>query len=69
MGGYLRRLKAKLGPAGAITATARKIATVFYTPVSRQLEYDDSLWQAGEIERLQRQQRKLTNQARRPGTN
>lgn len=67
MGGYLRRLKAKLGPAGAITATARKIATLFYTLVSRQVEFDDSLWQTSDTERLQRQQRKLTNQARRLG--
>jgi len=29
MGEYLRRLKAKLGPAGAITAAARKIARCF----------------------------------------
>jgi hypothetical protein len=31
MGGYLRRLKAKLGPAAATTATAHKIAVIFYT--------------------------------------
>ena len=67
MGGYLRRLKAKLDPAAAITATARKIATVFYTLVSRQIEFDDSIWQANDTERLKRQQRKLTSQARRLG--
>lgn len=67
MGGYLRRLKAKLGPAGAITATARKIATVFYTLVSRQVEFDNSLWQASDVERQQRQRRKINSQARRLG--
>ena len=67
LGGYLRRLKAKLGPAGAITATARKIAIIFYTLVRRQVEFDSSLWQASEAERQQRLQRKLTNQARRLG--
>jgi transposase len=46
MGGYLRRLKAKLGPAGAITATARKIAILFYTLVRRQVEFDNALWHA-----------------------
>jgi hypothetical protein len=35
LGEYLRRLKAKLGPAGAITATARKVATLFCTVVTR----------------------------------
>lgn len=67
MGGYLRRLKAKLDPAPAITATARKIATVFYTLVSRQIEFDDSIWQANDTERLERQPRRLTSQARRLG--
>jgi transposase len=67
IGGYLRRLKAKLGPAGAITATARKIATVFYTLVSRQAEFDEALWQATDAQRQQRQQSKLTSQARRLG--
>lgn len=54
IGNYLRRLKARFGQAGAITATARKIATIFYTLVRRQVEFDDSLWQASEAERKQR---------------
>jgi hypothetical protein len=29
MGNYLRRMKAKLGPSPAITATAHKIAVIF----------------------------------------
>jgi transposase len=37
MGTYLRRMKAKLGPAGAITATAHKIAIIFYTIVKTKL--------------------------------
>jgi len=44
MGDYLRRMKAKLGPAAATTATAHKIAVIFYTMVKRQVEYDASLW-------------------------
>ena len=40
MGDYLRRLKAGLGPTGAITATSRKIATLFYPLVQRQIEFD-----------------------------
>ena len=67
MGEYLRRLKAKLGPAGAITATARKIATLFYTLVTRQVEFDYALWQATDAKRQQRIQARLTRQARRLG--
>jgi hypothetical protein len=40
MGDYLRRMKSKLGPAGATTATAQKIAIIFYTMVKKQVEYD-----------------------------
>lgn len=35
--------EAKLGPAAATTATAHKIAIIFYTMVSKQVEYDASL--------------------------
>jgi hypothetical protein len=36
LGDYLRRMKSKLGPAGATTATAHKIAVIFYTMVKQQ---------------------------------
>ncbi len=42
-GDYLRRMKAKLGPAAATTATAHKIAIIFYTMVKNQVEYDELL--------------------------
>ncbi len=32
-------MKSKLGPAGATTATAHKIAIIFYTRVKKQVEY------------------------------
>jgi hypothetical protein len=38
LGGYLRRMKAKLGPAAATTATAHKIAVIFYTMVKDHVE-------------------------------
>jgi hypothetical protein len=44
LGDYLRRMKSKLGPAGATTATAHKIAIIFYTMVKKQVEYDETLW-------------------------
>lgn len=37
LGDYLRRMKAKMGPAAATTATAHKIAIIFYTMVKNQV--------------------------------
>jgi transposase len=39
LGGFLRRIKYKHGAPKAITATARKIATIFYTMLTRGSEY------------------------------
>lgn len=44
LGDLLHRMKAKLGPEAGITATAHKIAIIFYTLVTKQIEYDDSAW-------------------------
>jgi Transposase IS116/IS110/IS902 family len=44
LGNYLRRMKAKPGPQAATTATAHKVAVIFYTMVKNQVEYDESIW-------------------------
>ena len=67
MGDYLRRMKAKLGPAAATTATAHKIAIIFYTMVSKQVEYDSSLWDKRDEMREQRLEARLQKQAARHG--
>jgi transposase len=67
LGTYLRRMKAKLGPAGAITATARKIAIIFYTMIKKQIEYDDSIWAQRDAEREKRFEAKLKRQAQQLG--
>jgi transposase len=67
MGDYLRRMKAKLGPAAATTATAHKIAIIFYTMVSRQVEYDASLWANRDEKREQRLEARLQKQAAKRG--
>jgi transposase len=67
MGHYLRRMKSKLGPKGATTATAQKIATIFYTMVKRQVEYDETLWSQRDALRQQRFQDKLQRQAKQLG--
>jgi transposase len=67
MGVYLRRMKAKLGPAAATTATAHKIAVVFYTMVKNQVEYDETIWATRDTERQKRFQLRLKRQAERLG--
>jgi transposase len=67
LGDYLRRMKAKLGPAAATTATAHKIAVIFYTMVKRQVEYDDTLWAARNAQRQQREAVRLRQRAARLG--
>jgi len=67
LGDYLRRMKTKLGPAGATTATAQKIAIIFYTMVKNQVEYDGTLWAQRDAERDKRFEAKLKRQAQRLG--
>ena len=67
MGVYLRRMKGKLGPKGATTATAQKIATIFYTMVKNQVEYDETLWAHRDQQREKRFQEKLRRQAKQLG--
>jgi len=40
LGDYLRRMKAKIGPQAAHTATAHKIAVIFHVMLKNQVEYD-----------------------------
>ncbi len=67
IGHYLRRMKSKLGPAGATTATAHKIAIIFYTMVKKQVEYDPSLWAQRDAMREQRLEARLRKQAAQRG--
>ena len=67
MGAYLRRMKSKIGPAAATTATAHKIATIFYTLVKKQVEYDATLWAQHDAQREQRFETKLRRQALQRG--
>lgn len=67
LGDYLRRMRSKLGPAGAITATAHKIAVLFYTMVKKQVEYDPTLWTSHNVQRERRLEEKLKRQAKQRG--
>lgn len=67
LGDYLRRMKAKLGPAAATTATAHKIAVIFYTMVKKQVEYDASLWAQRDAMHQKRLEARLQKQAAQRG--
>ena len=67
LGNYLRRMKAKLGPRAATTATAHKIALIFYTMVKNQVEYDESIWATRDAHREKRFEMKLKCQAKQLG--
>lgn len=43
LGEFYRRIKAKKGEAKAVTATARKLAVIFYHMVTKQQEYNPEL--------------------------
>ena len=49
------------------TATAHKIAIIFYTMVNNQVEYDVTLWAQRDIQREQRLKDKLKRQAQQLG--
>ena len=67
LGDYLRRMKSKLGPAAATTATAHKIAIIFYTMVKNQVEYDATIWTQRDAQREKRFEAKLKRQAQQLG--
>jgi transposase len=67
LGDYLRRMKSKLGPPGATTATAHKIAIIFYTMVKKQVEYDATLWAERDDQREKRFEAKIKRQAQQLG--
>ena len=67
LGDYLRRMKSKMDAPAATTATAHKIAIIFYTMVKRQVEYDASLWAQRDAERDKRFEAKLRRQAQQRG--
>jgi hypothetical protein len=67
LGDYLRRMKSKMDAPAAITATAHKIAIIFYTMVKQQVEYDATLGAKRDAEREKRFEAKLRRQAQQRG--
>jgi transposase len=60
-------MKAKLGPRAATTATAHKIAVIFYTMVKNQVEYNEPIWASRDANREKRLEMKLKRQAKQFG--
>lgn len=67
LGEYFRRMKARLGPAKAITAVAHKLARIVYHMVTRQEEYDTTIFQDQERRVLDRRRNRICAQARELG--
>jgi hypothetical protein len=60
-------MKSKLDAPAAITATAHKMAIMFYTMVNKQVEYDASIWAQRDADRERRFEEKLKRQAQQRG--
>jgi transposase len=62
-GEFFRRLRARLGPAQAITATAHKIARVLYHVLTTKEPYTDTLFHRLDEQALERAEARLRKQA------
>lgn len=63
LGAFLRRMKAKLGAPQAITATAHRLARIYYTLVTTGQEYDASIFARAEEDYQKRKLRHLHREA------
>ena len=67
LGEYFRRMKARLGPAKAITAVAHKLARIVYHLLTNQFEYDATVFQDLERRARDRKRSRILAQARELG--
>jgi transposase len=63
LGAYLRKMKSRLGAAKGITATARKLAIILYTVVTRKTPYDESVFAKQEERHREKRLNYLKQQA------
>jgi transposase len=64
LGGFFRRMRAKLGAPKAITTTAHKLARIIYHLVTTRQPYDESRLAAAEADHRRRTESRLRSQAR-----
>ena len=67
LGGFFRRMRAKLGAPKAITATAHKLARIVYHLLTTRQPYDESRLAAAESDHRRRTESRLRTQARALG--
>jgi transposase len=67
LGAFYRRIRARLGPPQAVTATAHKLARIVYEMVTTQQEYDETLYQQCDERQRQQQLARLRRQAKSLG--
>lgn len=67
LGGFYRRMRARLGPAQAVTATAHKLARIIYSLITRRQEYVDPGTAASEALQRQAALKHLRRRARHLG--
>lgn len=63
LGAFYRRMRAKLGAPAAITATAHKLARIFFHLVTTKTAYDESLFARQEEQHQQRRLERLKREA------
>ena len=63
LGAYYRRMRAKLGAPKAITATAHKLARIYYHLVTTKQAYDESVFAQNEVREAKRRVERLKREA------
>ena len=63
LGDYYRRMRSKLGPAGANTATAHKLARIYFHLVTTKEAYDESVFAKQEEREAKRRVERLKREA------
>lgn len=67
LGRFYRRIRGRLGGPQAVTATAHKLARIFYHMVSHQVEYDETIFERCDQEHRERHLASLRRQAKSLG--
>ena len=67
LGKFYRRMKAKLGPAEAVTATAHKIARIVYTMLSTGTEYSEEMVELSNDDQTKKRRKRLEKMANDEG--
>jgi transposase len=67
LGGYYRKMRAKLGAPKAITAVAHKLARIIYSMLINKTSYDESVFAVEELKWKNKKKKSIINQAKALG--